>query len=263
MDFGAAMVDTAWRSFTEEIWRWRDMGRRVEFWWRDDDAERMTPALSRLFDLVAQVKVPLALAVVPGGCEKGLLDSADPSVAVIQHGVDHLNRAESGGKKTEFPADEPIDAALQRLAMGRAGLEAVAGFRALPVLAPPWNRFTAGLIPHLSRAGYSGISTYGVRATADAAPGLRQVNTHVDLIDWKGGRHFAGEEAVLRQAARHLEMRRTGQADSAEPTGWLTHHAVHDEAAWQFLARLFELTGNAEGVTWLRPADVFGDGARQ
>lgn len=262
MDFGAAMVEAAWRSFGEELGRWRDAGNSVDFWWRDDDAARRTPALSRLFDLAGERIIPLALAVVPGGCEKLLLEGVDPCVVALQHGVDHGNRAEPDTKKTEFPAAESVDTTLQRLRRGWTELFSATGDRALPVLAPPWNRIPAGLVPQLAAAGYSGLTTYGARVTVEPSPGLLQVNTHVDLIDWKGGRRFAGDAAVLQQAVRHLEMRRLGQADPTEPTGWLTHHAVHDEAAWRFLDRLFKSTDKSSGVRWVRPADLFSSGRK-
>ena len=89
------------------------------------------------------------------------------------------------------------------------------------------------------------------------APGLRQVNTHVDIIDWKGGRRFAGEDAALNAALRHLQARRTGAVDAAEPTGWLTHHACHDEATWSFLERLFELSRGQPGVRWRSAQELF------
>jgi hypothetical protein len=251
------MVEAAWRSFGEELARWRDAGNLVDFWWRDDDAARRTTALSRLFDLAGETSIPLALAVVPGGCEKLLLEGVDPCVVALQHGVDHGNRAQPDTKKTEFPATESVDATLRRLRLGWTELFSATGDRALPVLAPPWNRITAGLVPHLVAAGYSGLSTYGARVAAEPLPGLLQVNTHVDLIDWKAGRRFAGDAAVLQQAVRHLAMRRLGQADPTEPTGWLTHHAVHDEAAWRFLDRLFKSTDKSSGVRWVRPADLF------
>ena len=37
------------------------------------------------------------------------------------------------------------------------------------------------------------------------------------------------------------------------PVGWLTHHAVHDAAAWAFLERLFSV----RGVRWLSAREVF------
>jgi hypothetical protein len=62
---------------------------------------------------------------------------------------------------------------------------------------------------------------------------------------------------VLEAAVRHLSARRAGTADAAEPTGFLTHHAVHDEAAWDFLHRLFETTSAIPGVEWRRAEELF------
>ena len=77
------MVSAAWRMLDAEIARWRDAGRPVEFWWRDDDAVRPAPAVARLLDLAAQTGVPLALAVIP--------DSAVPELfALLGTGVSVL-----------------------------------------------------------------------------------------------------------------------------------------------------------------------------
>jgi hypothetical protein len=61
---------------------------------------------------------------------------------------------------------------------------------------------------------------------------------------------------ALRAAVTHLAARRDGSADRAEPTGWLTHHAVHDAAAWQFLETLFQRT-HKHGVRWIDPRELF------
>lgn len=250
-------MSPAWHAFETEIARWRDGGIRVEFWWRDDDAATRTQPLSRLLALAATARIPLALAVVPEWAEEGWLDGLHGELDVLQHGVDHRDRAAPQFKKAEFAAGEPIDAALERLAKGRARLAALSRGRLLPVLVPPWNRLPSGLVPHLPRAGYRGLSTYGARTAAQAAPGLTQVNTHVDLIAWHQGRGFVGEEAALQLAVNHLAAQRAGLIDRAEPTGWLTHHAGHDEPAWAFLAKLFELTQRMADVRWRRAADLF------
>lgn len=251
------MVNAAWREFRDEILRWRDSGRLVEFWWRDDDATLRTPALDRLLLLAASTGAPLALAVVPDGAQVALIEGVAPGVVAIQHGVDHRNRAVAGGKKSEFPVEESPWQATRRLIHGQERIFLATGARALPVLAPPWNRLSPELVPKLAAAGFRGLSTYGARKTQEPAPGLRQVNTHVDVIDWKGGRGFAGEEYVLRRALWHLAAKRTGMVDTAEPTGWLTHHAIHDEAAWRFLAVLFDFVRDFGGVQWMHPAELF------
>ena len=246
---------SAWREFDDMLARRRDGGRATVFWWRDDDAAAPTPEAARLLRLSAASGVPLALAVVPQAADPALFASLHEGITVIQHGADHRNRAGPGEKKTEFPAAEPEDEALARLAAARLRLAALGGPRTLPVLAPPWNRLRGALVRRLTETGLHGLSGYGPRASAAPAPGLTQVNTHVDIVAWRAGRGFIGETEALALALAHLA------SDAGEPTGWLTHHAVHDAAAWGFLERLFESTRRA-GARWARPDEVFGPSPR-
>ena len=250
-------MNAAWRKLSDEIARWRDAGRVADFWWRDDDAARPDPALARLLELSANTAVPLALAVVPVGADPALLAGFGSTVCVLQHGTDHRNRAGPDEKKTEFPASEPLQTAIARLVTAREQLRAQAGKRFIPVLAPPWNRLPKPLVPHIAAAGYHGLSQYGARSSQYSANSLRQVNTHIDIIAWRSGRGFSGEMEALETAVRHLSARRTGAVDAAEPTGFLTHHAAHDEAAWDFLQRLFETTRAMRGVEWRRADELF------
>lgn len=250
-------MNAAWRRFADELARWRDAGRTVEFWWRDDDAAQPDAALSRLLALAARCDAPLALAVIPLRASAEVFASLTARVAAIQHGTDHVNRAAAAEKKTEFPREEAAVAAVARLRDGWNRLAELAAGRALPVLAPPWNRFPPDFAPALAAAGYRGLSQYGARRGACPAPGLAQVNTHVDLIGWRSGGGFAGEEVVLEAAVRHLQAKREARADAAEPTGWLSHHLVHDAATWEFLERLFDSTQIAAGVRWRDPAELF------
>jgi hypothetical protein len=251
------MVASAWLAFDTELDRWRDEERFVEFWWRDDDACRPDPALSRLYALAYTSDIPLALAAIPEMAQKAAFDGLPAHSAVIQHGTDHRNRAAPGEKKTEFSTLEPVDSALGRLLTARKKLEKAADGRLLPVLAPPWNRVPLELARRLGESGYQGLSTFGVTKVTNPSPSLRQLNTHVDVIDWKGNRGFCGDEEALGQAIRHLADRREGKVAAGEPVGWLTHHAVHDEACWEFLDRLFDVTRNKEGVVWRSPASLF------
>jgi hypothetical protein len=247
----------AWRAFFDEIARWGDAGRTVEFWWRDDDAARPDAALSRLIALAQRTSTPLALAVIPLQCRKQIFAGAGSLVSVLQHGTDHDNRAGAGEKKTEFIAAEFPDTVMARLAAARKLLAELAGERFLPVLAPPWNRLPQRLAAHLAAAGFRGLSQYGPRLRAEAAPGVRQVNTHVDIIAWRSGGGFLGADVALAAATRHLAAKRMAAADPDEATGWLSHHAVHDEGAWTFLERLFQSTRELPAVIWRRPEELF------
>ena len=250
-------MSAAWQEFLDELARWGAAGRTAEFWWRDDDAARPERALSRLIALAQRTATPLALAAIPMRSEKEIFENLGPLVSVLQHGADHVNRAGPQEKKTEFSAAEAPAAAIARLAAARARLEALAGRCFVPVLAPPWNRLPQQLAAHLAAAGFRGLSQFGERSNAEAFPGLRQVNTHVDVIAWRSNRGFAGEDVVLAAATRHLAAKRTAAVDAGEATGWLTHHAMHDEPAWAFLERLFETTRERPAVVWRRAVELF------
>jgi hypothetical protein len=250
-------VNSEWHAFFDEIARWGDAGRTVEFWWRDDDASRPAPALSRLLALAQRTATPLALAAIPLQCSEEIFADTAAPVVFLQHGTDHANRAGAGEKKTEFSTAEAPAAALKRLGAARERLAALAGGRFVPVLAPPWNRLPEPLAAQLALAGFRGLSRYGVRRRAEAAPGLRQVNTHVDLIAWRSGGGFVGTEVALALATGHLAAKRTAAADPDEATGWLSHHAVHDEGTWAFLERLFQSTRELPAVAWRRPEELF------
>jgi hypothetical protein len=235
-----------WQALDQELARGRDIGRSPTFWWRDDDAAQPTAAVKRLLALSRAAKVPVALAVVPLAALPELF--ADLPACVLMHGTDHRNRAAAGEKKTEFSATEPEEAALRRLREARERLAGLAGRAFLPVLAPPWNRIRRSLVPHLPELTLRGLSGFGARG--EKVPGVMEINTHIDIIDWHGTRAFIGEEPVLRGLISRIA------ANTGEPTGVLTHHAVHDEAAWAFLERLYERT-RRHGARWADARSVF------
>jgi hypothetical protein len=234
-----------WGEFEDELARRRKAGRPAHFWWRDDDAAAVLPSLKAIIQLSEKSKVPLSLAVVAEAAEPELFRLLHDRVTVLQHGTDHRNRAAAGEKKTEYPGGEPIEAALARISDGFGRLRTFAGKRFFPVLTPPWNRVRKDLLKKLPAIGIRGVSGYGARTSAEPAPGLRQVNTHVDIVAWRQGKRFIGEAEALTLALKNLS--------DQEPLGWLTHHAVHDPAAWNFLERLLTL----EGVRWLSAAEAF------
>jgi hypothetical protein len=226
----------AWDRFAEEVAR-----RKPVFWLRDDDAVSLTPALRRLLVLSQENQVPVALAVIPDLAEPDLFERIGDA-AVLQHGCDHRNRAAAGEKKTEFPAHEGLSAALDRLRLAHERLVSMGGSKVLPVVAPPWNRMRRELAAALPRIGIQGVSSYG---DEESIPGVTQVNTQVDIVAWRDGKRFIGDEEAVRLAMTFV-LRQA-------PIGWLTHHAVHDAAAWSFLARLFAL----RGPRWARAAELF------
>ena len=120
---------------------------------------------------------------------------------MLQHGFAHADHAPAGAKAIELGGRE-LAVILAELDAGRGLLTEAFGALFLALLVPPWNRLDPGLIGRLGAAGFVGLSTYGRRPAAVPAPGLVQINTHLDPVDWRGSRLFVGEAAALDRAGR-------------------------------------------------------------
>ena len=249
---------TNWGDLTRECDAWAQAGRIATWWWRDDDAIEPTPALETLIALEPDA---LALAVIPSRMRPGFGEflRAHPGVTALQHGFAHVNHARGDERKSEFPDSRDAGTASDELREGRRLLKHAFGPRALPVLTPPWNRAGDAVLARLRGLGFTGITRYLPRRAVQIH-GLKQVNTHVDVIDWKGGRGFVGESEALGLLAGHFAARRTGAADADEPTGILTHHLVHDPATWRFLEKLRDFLKKQSAVRLLDPGAVFETG---
>ncbi|MBL4720112.1 MAG: polysaccharide deacetylase family protein [Alphaproteobacteria bacterium] len=244
---------TGWDAFHAELDAWKKRGRIATFWWRDDDATRMTPALTRLLDIADET--PISLAVIPHDATAELADALNtrPHATVLQHGFAHLNHAPSDEKKAEFGAHRTPDAMRLDLIAGFKRIGDLFGARFRPMFVPPWNRMTNSLVPRLASVGFRAYSTYGA-TPANAAPptAVTQINARADIINWRGGRRFLGETASLELLTTHLSQRRQGSA-ADQPTGLLTHHADHDDACWRFIETLLRVIKKHPATAWWAP----------
>jgi peptidoglycan/xylan/chitin deacetylase (PgdA/CDA1 family) len=234
----AAAAD--WPELVAELDRWGDAGRIAKLWWRDDDAVAATPELAALLRIAGGA--PIALAVIPASASETLpaaLRDA-PSVAVLQHGWRHVNRAVNG-KKSEYPSSVAGSVVAAEVAAGRERLAALFGERALPVFVPPWNRIAPGLLAVFAKAGMAALSSIASQETTAGTAGLGLLPVHVDLTNWKGDRLFIGEASALGSLVAWLRCRRLGNAAAAGPIGILTHHLIMDRATAAFLERLLGL----------------------
>lgn len=254
---------TGWDRLSAELDAWGESGLVATFWWRDDDADRPGPQLSRLLETAAQTETPVALAVIPASAENGFAEMipAVPGVSILQHGYAHQNHAPPRAKKAELGTFRPFPVILGEIAAGWQRLEAI--FRhspvpLLPVMVPPWNRIAPQLERMLPEIGFSGISTWGPRDRAPRVARLARVNCHVDIVDWHGSRGLAEDGLLLAATVEHLRARRDGAADLAEPTGLLTHHKVHDEPCWRFIETLIARLNTHPATRWVSAEEAFG-----
>ena len=240
-----------WQALELEFDAWRAADLTLPFWWRDDDAVTVTPALQQLLELSERVEIPVHVAVIPDDLQPDLAPfMASTSMIPIAHGFAHKNHADAQSKKCEYPVGRSFEAVQKELLSGHKTLKDAFGENLAPMFVPPWNRFGTDFLSILQDIGYKGFSTFTPRSQKYAVEGLEQVNTHVDPIDWRGARSVAAQEAILDHTVRSLQDRRLGKTDNAEPFGFLTHHLVHDPAIWAFCAQFLTAFANGPTRNW-------------
>ena len=236
-----------------ELDRCTTKGHQVTFWLRDDDAVTATPALDRLMSLAASFDVPVVLAVIPMPAEPALANSlTDSRVRIALHGFAHANHAGPDEKKQELGPHRPPTTVLDELARGRDRLDALFPGQTTGMLVPPWNRIAADLVPHLPGLGLRWLSAFGPEPPTLPAANLVQIDCQLDIMDWRARRSHPAH--LLADRLAELVRQRRG---APGPIGILTHHLVHDEAAWTFLAALFRLTAGHDAATWDWPVEDF------
>ena len=249
----------AWSWLLRELDRWGESGRRADFWWRDDDAFSANRRLERLLELRTRHSTPLALAVIPARLDASLGPGLQNhrGVSVLQHGYSHHSHAAAGERKLELGGARTSEDILDDLQRGRQILQQHFSARFTPVLVPPWNRIDQRIVTALPTIGFTGISTMRVRRNAWPAKGLRQVNTHLDPVNWRHNGGFIGLYPALGMLVQHLVARRSGYRDIDEPTGLLSHHLVQNEAVWQFFDDLLAMLCAHPAVNWIDAPSIW------
>jgi len=249
---------TGWNELSAELDNWGQQDQTVDLWWRDDDAERPDQNLRRLMQLSATHGVPTAIAVSPALVDPELCSAVagEFRCTVLQHGFAHLDHAPAGQKKNELGDHRPMQIIESELRQGLAQMKKLFGKRFLPIMVPPWNRIAVGVCARLGRIGFTGISGYLARNDA-LDHGLVRCNTHVDIVNWRDHDRFVGTQRALQMLTEHLVARRTGLADTNEPTGLLTHHLRHDENSWAFIDQLLAFSTGHPAVRWRSAAEIF------
>jgi len=267
------MTARPWDHLDAELTAWTEAGRTVALWWRDDDAVAVTAPLDRLARLSAEHGAPVTLAVIPARAEPALAPwvTARPSLCVAQHGLTHTNHAIAGeggdSGASEFPSSRPLAVRAADLAEGRRRMTGLFGTDVpVPMMVAPYNKVGSDLPGVLPSAGLSALSVHGPRAAWTGAP-VAVVNTHVDLLRWKPDAQFIGTDKAIRRLVDAMASRRlrrnteTGaDQDPTEPIGLLTHHLVHEDDLWAFLADLLPRLRHP-AVRWRDACTLIAEGA--
>lgn len=237
----------------EELTIWQAEQRALPLWWRDDDAVAVTPELEAMAARATRAGLKVHLAVIPRDATEALATrvAEDTTFVPMVHGWAHISHAPEGAKNSEFGT--PRAGATADAERGLARLSELFGPQLLPIFVPPWNRIDPSVITTLPGLGYRGLSTFQPREAREAVPGLIQINTHIDPVDWRGTRSLTDPDTLTAWLTAHLQDRRSGRADATEPLGLLTHHLMQDRATWDFCERLLEMLLAGPAV----PADIY------
>lgn len=249
------MTDPLWSPLLAELDRWSAAGRSLRLWLRDDDAVAPTAALDRLATVAARHEAPVLLAVIPMLAEPALAETLrdKPDLLPCQHGCWHRNHAPAGARKSEFGPDRPPQAVEAEIAQAARRLRDLLGESPLPVFVPPWNRIDPGHAARLPALGFTGLSCFRDHRHAPAG-GPPLLNTHVDVMDWQGGRIGRRHDALIAEIAALLAQWRAAPG-GADTLGLLLHHRDHDETVWSFLDGLL-------GLARSHPATALADPRR-
>ncbi|WP_370200579.1 polysaccharide deacetylase family protein [Roseibium sp.] len=244
------------QELTDHLDWFAERGRKVRFWWRDDDAIEPTPALERMLSLANTHTVDLAFAVIPKMATKALAErfADEPHALVLQHGWQHKNfqRKDLGEKAAELGSRRDPDQLMAELKAGHDRHLELFGDKFVKAMVPPWNRIDPEISRRLPGIGLSGLSTF----TWHNFPRAHQLQSHIDILKWKKQVRFIGwESARLRFDLQLTRRRNTG----TEPVGLLTHHLVHDDGCFEFLEIFLEIAAHHEGAEWPDVKSLFGE----
>ncbi|MEQ9330477.1 polysaccharide deacetylase family protein [Thalassobaculum sp.] len=233
-------------------------GRTVRLWWRDDDLEQPTPALDALLEALGEHGIAPALATVAGRAVPAAVAALAGSPArVFVHGWTHANHAPAGARKSEFGPEREAGTRLAEIAEARRRLAALAGERALACFVPPWNRIGDDLLARLGETGIVALSGFAPAGRAVPAAAVPRLDTHVDLIDWRGDRLPLTAAAAAAALAVRIRSRSSAENHDSPvdgPIGILSHHLVTGAAAWRAWRPLLAALGGHSAVRWLDPA---------
>jgi hypothetical protein len=241
-----------------ELDAWEDDTRVAGFWWRDDDLGVPRPELDPLLRTAATLGIEPLLAVVPRWATPDLpryLVGAPARVAV--HGWAHVDHEAGRAKKAEFGGARPITDLVADARSGREKLMELFGDALVACFVPPWNRMTPEMVRTLPGIGFRALSIHGRRPANACNHGLSWVNTHVDVIDWRGDRRFVGADVMATNITAELVERRRGPTSTGEPVGLLTHHLAMTAADWREFETVCAMLVTHPAAKMLTSRDLF------
>jgi peptidoglycan/xylan/chitin deacetylase (PgdA/CDA1 family) len=220
------------------------LGRPIDVFFRDDDADDDVPNLHRLLDLFGERAAPINLAVIPGtlsapGAEL-LLRCRHRAPAIIelgQHGWMHTNH-EMAGRKCEFGPSRRYPQQLEDIARGRDLLNRAFGAAWHNAFIPPWNRCTSDTLRALDELGFSVLSAD--ESATSTGYRLCEIPVTFDIFTWKKGAALKAESDIAAGIA--------AQVRAGKSIGILLHHKIMTRDAFGAVATLLDEFARSQAV---------------
>lgn len=228
-----------------------EAGRPLTLWWRDDDLEAPSDALSVCLGALDDAGIDAAFAAIPAGLTADAVEALAGSRSVLfVHGWAHANHAAAGEKKSEFGPHRPLAERLAEIASGWQRVREIGGDRAIGCFVPPWNRIGNDLLPALAGTGIASLSAFASPQRQPPKAAVPRLDTHIDLIDWRGTGAPISEDDLATRIVQH---------DGVDgPVGILSHHRVTGPDAWAAWRPVLRLLRAHPAVRWLSPGEALG-----
>ena len=239
----------------------------LPFWWRDDDLEAPNSALTDLLIATGDAGIAPAVAAISSTVTPEAIDALEGTAArVLPHGWRHHNHEPEGGKKSEYGPARGVEDRLAEIDNAHDRIVALAKARALPVFTPPWNNIADDLLSHLDRSKIAALSGYRSPGREPRSAACPRLDTHVDLIDWRGTRQGLTAERLVDLLIPWINPTSDTENPLDSLRGVLSHHLVTKPENWSAWGSVLRMIGSHSASRWVCPETalcmVLGDGDR-
>ena len=208
----------------------RESGRSPALWLRDDDLCTDSPNLRLMFK-IAEMGLPLTLAVVPYRCkfsdaDLALIRSQADSISFCVHGHSHANRSKNGNV-SEFPKTLSNQQSKKELRYGFEKIKSYFPDRFVPMFVPPWNFIDESHVTALESASFRFISGHKRTPLGISSEKLRAISVDFDILDYGNDIWYPlkPEDQFDYELHEAIELW-ADEGRPEDPIGILSHHTA-------------------------------------
>ncbi len=214
--------------------------KKVNFWFRDDDAGVDNCSLIHLIEFMNNLNINILIAAIPKETDDNLAIKLKKysNIRIGQHGYSHNNYSKE--EQSEYPENRNEELVKSEIIRGRDKLKDLFGNKFINVFIPPWFEIDKKFQKIIKRENFVAMSNYWGNHINEF--NLIEANCQVDLVDWDIAYTFGGEEFVLNQIINELE-------NDSSNIGILLHHERMGEESYSFLNKLITILNKYANIT--------------